>query len=158
MPDGTEELLLRYRRNGVVLDANLLVLLIAGLHDRRRISTFKRTKQYAPEDFDLLDGLLSTMERLVVTPGILTEASNLVTEAHLPVPGLLISRLEEHHTPSAELASDPLFDRFGLTDTAVADLAGEHLVLADDFRLSEVLRSKGHAVLNFNHLRPLNWR
>ena len=51
------------------------------------------------------------------------------------------------------------FIKFGLTDSSIAQLAeGGHLVLTDDFRLSQFLNSKGHAVLNFNHVRVLGWK
>lgn len=157
MLEEADRLLQHYRRVGVVLDANLLVLLVVGLHDRRRIPAFKRTKQYAVEDFDLLDRLIGSLERTIVTPGILTEASNLIGSEHLPVLGLLIDHFAEQYTPSISVAAHPLFRRFGLTDANIADLGAHYLILTDDFRLSESLRARGHDVLNFNHLRPLNW-
>lgn len=158
MLEEAERLIRHYRSKGAVVDANLLVLLIIGLYDRQRVSAFKRTKQYTIEDFDLLDRLLGQLERIVVTPGILTETSNLVGKEHLPVLRVLINRFEEQHTPSATLAAPPVFDRFGLTDAGIATLATRHLILTADFPLAEMLRSRGHDVLNFNHLRPLNWR
>ncbi len=157
MPEAVARLVARYRQTGIVLDANLLVLLVVGLHDRARIATFKRTRQYTADDFDLLGRLIGGGTRITVTPGILTETSNLVGEARLPVLRALIGRVAEKHMPAARLAESLFFDRFGLTDAGIAELAGSHLILTGDFRLSESLRHRGFEVLNFNHLRTPGW-
>jgi hypothetical protein len=48
------------RSRGILIDTNLFVLLIVGSGNRQRISQFKRTRRYTPEDWDLLTGLAET--------------------------------------------------------------------------------------------------
>jgi hypothetical protein len=44
--------------DALLIDTNLLVLFALGTVNRKRIETFKRTRQYAEADFDLLLRLL----------------------------------------------------------------------------------------------------
>jgi rRNA-processing protein FCF1 len=150
-----------FRRDGLLIDSNLLLLLFVGLYDRARIEKFKRTSQFTVEDFELLLAFIQRFKLLVTTPSILTEVSNLLGQ----LPGNLkvsfyehfaeaIKVLYEHYTPSRELGNDKAFPTFGLTDTAILQAASEkYLVLTDDFRLSQYLEHKHVAVVNFNHLR-----
>jgi len=50
------------------------------------------------------------------------------------------------------------FRRFGITDTGLMSIAKAHLIVTIDFPLSNYLSSAGIDVLNFNHIRVLNWR
>jgi hypothetical protein len=156
-----DEIFARYRPAGVLVDSNLLLLYFVGSYDRNVISRFKRTAKFTPEDYTLLHRFLSAFTRIVTTPHILTEISNLAGQlydrARLDVMERLaagIHLLHEVHTPSIELARTPSFKRFGLTDSGVVSNArGKFLVLTDDFRLSQFLHSEGVHVFNFNHLR-----
>jgi rRNA-processing protein FCF1 len=151
----------RYRSAGVLVDANLLLMYFVGVFDREAIPRFKRTSQFTPEDFDLLYRFLSNFERVVTTPHILTEVSNLagqlpdhLRERVFEKLALGIPLLEERYTASKTIASGAPFVRFGLTDSAVLHHArGQYLVLTDDFRLSQYLQHEGVDVFNFNHLR-----
>ena len=67
-------------RKIIALDANLLVLLIVGLTDRRLIASHKRLKEYTVDDFDLLERLISASAGIAVTPNVLSEASNLTRQ------------------------------------------------------------------------------
>jgi hypothetical protein len=52
----------------------------------------------------------------------------------------------------------PEFVRFGLTDASIAGVArNRYLVLTDDFRLSNFLRSERQDVVNFNHILQSSW-
>ena len=73
----------------IILDSNLLVLLIVGLTDPKLIYKHKRTKSYEKEDFELLVNILSNYDQVVVTPHILTETSNLVSQIGEPTMSLL---------------------------------------------------------------------
>src|SRR5690349_21025753 len=72
-----DELIDKHRADGLLMDANLLVLYLVGRTNKGRIPTFKRTQQYTIEDFELLDLLAASFQRLVTTPHVLTEVSNL---------------------------------------------------------------------------------
>lgn len=75
------ELVARHRNSGVVIDANLLLLLVIGQWDVRHIETFRRTRNhFLAADFTRLGELLAPLEYLVTTPHILTEVSNLANQ------------------------------------------------------------------------------
>lgn len=159
------DLIRRHRKSGVLLDTNVLLLYVVGAVDRKQIGTFKRTMQFAPEDYDLVSGIVGRFDRLVSTPNILTEVSNLLGQ--LPANlhstffqafGVGIRLLEENLVKSSEVSSRPEFTRLGLTDTAIIHVARQHLVVTTDWPLSNSLASAGVDVINFNHIRTLNWR
>jgi rRNA-processing protein FCF1 len=155
------EIIARYRGSGVLVDTNLLLMYFVGVHDPGEIARFKRTTRFTSEDHALLLDFLGRFRRLVTTPHILTEVSNLAGQmADRTRAGIFetlsagMVLLDEQHDPAAKLASDPSFRRFGITDSAVLHRArGRYLVLTDDFRLSQYLQSEGVDVFNFHHLR-----
>jgi hypothetical protein len=151
----------RYRSAGVLVDTNLLLLYFIGANDPSDISRFKRTMQFRAEDYRLLVRVLGAFRRIVTTPHIVTEVSNLAGQltgrtrdgffARLAA-GL--SSMDEEHTEATTLARADTFVRFGITDTALFHQArGRYLVLTDDFRLSQYLVSQRVDAVNFNHLR-----
>ncbi|MGD0023751.1 MAG: hypothetical protein ABSC37_03850 [Xanthobacteraceae bacterium] len=153
----------KYKSKGVLFDTNLLVLLVIGIYRRARIATFKRTRQYAPEDFALVLSLIEKFDRRITTPNILTEANNLVRQLpeseHPAVSRImahLIAEIFEQYRISAEAVRYLGFARLGLTDCITASIANEALVLTDDFRLSNTLFHLGRDVININHLRDFN--
>lgn len=149
-----------------MLDANLLLLLVVGTFDRARITTFKRLNIFAREDFDLLVAIVAKFRRLVVTPNVLTEVSNLagslpsnVIDACFRTFGNAIMAADEVTIPSASVATLPEFRRFGLTDATIVQVAAAPvLILTVDLDLANHLASRSLPVLNFNHIRYLNWR
>jgi len=164
MKDGFEQLQ-AYGKVGVVIDSNLLLLLFLGTYERQQISTNKRLATYTEEDFDLLTRLLGQFTRIVTTPNILTEVSNLSNaipeKKKTTYFAWFASRVallrEESVLSSTALTSR--WAKFGLTDAVIAAIAkSRYLVLTDDFRLSQSLQSDGIDTLNFNHLRDAYWR
>lgn len=160
-----EDLLAEYKGKGVLVDTNLLLLYFIGMHDLQRIQKFKRTMTFVVEDFYSLSGFFNLFSKVVTTPNILTEVSNLagqLPEALKPSFYTLFAQqlalLEEHYAASAKLSSEKQFPKLGLTDCAIFDLSRDrYLVLTDDFRLAGYLDSQGIDVINFNHIRTLNW-
>jgi hypothetical protein len=157
------ELIAKHRTNGVLVDTNLLVLLLVGRTNKRRIINFKRTQSYVVEDYEILEDFVAKFGKTIVTPHILTEASNLAnlsgqesTEArrHLYE---YIGIAEERSASSRVLSSDPAFPRLGLTDAGVAALATACLVLTDDLDLYSYLGSRAVDAVNLNHIRPGGW-
>ncbi len=161
MSSSATDLMSVYRRRGLLVDSNLLLLLFVGQYDPTRIQKFKRTGQFTVGDYELLADYVKQFTELVTTPSILTEVSNLLGQ--LPenlkyyfwqdfADGL--KNLHEHYTPSQELGNHNAFPKFGLTDTAVLHAAsGRYLVLTDDFRLTQYLAGQNIDVINFNNLR-----
>jgi hypothetical protein len=154
-----------YESKGILVDANLFLLLAVGLVDRALIQRCKRTKQYSPQEFDLLSRYLAQFKQRVTTPNVLTEVSNLAgclsgnqKDRTFAAFSRIIANLREEYLPSGDLARQSEFLRFGLTDAAVISVAkGRFLLLTDDFCLAQYYSSKGGDVINFNHLRALAW-
>ena len=159
------DLINHYASGRVLLDANLLLLLVVGTYNRQRVETFKRLNIFAPEDFDLLIGIIARFRGIVVTPNILTEVSNLAgnlpdheRELCFRIFGESISASDEVYVPSSTVASDATFRRFGLSDAVIIQVASQPvLVMTVDFRLAQYLQFLKLPVLNFNHIRYLNW-
>ncbi len=152
----------KYRDRGLLLDTVLFVLLLYGSYDRKLIGVDKRLKQYAPEDLQTLVLFINFFKKLVTTPNILTEVSNLsghLSKTELPIEFVRrIAVVDEEYCPSIDACKSEIFKVVGLTDSAIAEIAeGKYLVLTDDFRLVGQLEKQKIDVLNFNHVRVLNW-
>ncbi len=166
MREYVESLIARYRKKGILIDTNLLLLFFVGSYDPLLVGKAKRVRQFVLHDYQLIVNIVDSFETVVTTPNILTEVSNFTAqlpvhdkEACFMVFSRLVSSFEESYQPSKNLCDLPPFPRFGLTDTAIIDLSpGQHLVLTDDFRLSGYLQNIGVDAINFNHIRTLNWR
>lgn len=154
------ESLSQFRGRDLLLDANLLLLEVVGSFDYRLIGR-KRLRTFTVQDLNVLYRLTSVAKRLITTPGILTETSNLASQiigraqfarffAHL---GVKIRQLDERYESSATISDQPLFLQLGLTDAAIA-LAGDGmLVLTIDWPLYGHLIKNGLDAQNFNHWR-----
>jgi rRNA-processing protein FCF1 len=160
-----EQLVAQYKNKGVLIDTNLLLLLVVGAYDPERISRFKRTDKFSADGFYILSAFFKSFDRVMTTPHILTEVSNLAGQLPDDIKTNFYSLfaehlalLEEHYTPSAQLSSVTQFRKLGLTDCGILELSrNQYLVLTDDFRLAGHLDSQGIDVINFNHIRPINW-
>jgi len=160
-----DELVARYQNRGILIDTNLLLLFFVGKYDPDRITKFKNTMKFTIDEFWLLAGFLDAFERLVTTPNVLTEVSNLSGQLPENLRALFysdfannISLVEEHYVPSLEASSFTLFNKFGLTDSGIIQLVKDKfLVLTDDFKLAGYLQNRGIDVINFNHIRTLAW-
>ncbi len=165
MTDPLGQLLLIYGRLGVVIDANLFLLFFFGGYDRRQILTNPRLATFTQDDFDLLIRLLERFQRIITTPNILTEVSNLSNAipenqrtAYFASFAARLAVLEEQQVASSTALTNR-FAKFGLTDAVIATIAKDrYRVLTDDFRLSQSLQIDGIETLNFNHLRDASWR
>ena len=154
----------KHRAKGVLVDTNLLVLYLVGTVNRRRVLNFKRTGDFATEDYDLLVRLIDWFGKLIATPHVLSQVSDLtdLTGNELAevraLFKLLVEQIEERYDGSRSLVGDPAFERFGLTHAAVATVCSRGiLVLTTDSRLQLALQERDIDSLNFNHVRPLAW-
>lgn len=145
----------------LLLDTNVLVLFAVGTVNRRRIETFKRTRQYTIRDFDLLLSLITQWKSLFTVPHVLAEVSNLTNLSGAERPQVrqilkeTISVLTEVSIPSVRASLDPIYPSLGLVDAAIATVAREHrcTVLTDDLDLYLQLAKDGVGVINFTHFR-----
>lgn len=167
MSDYIDELVEKHARSGVLLDANLLLLLIIGLTRRDLVGKINCLDAYVPEDVDTLSKLLSFFAKITTLPNIWTEVSNLAGQAltgHVRDRcfDLMADKIRdlgpEILLASTTASEEPCFHFLGLTDAAIANVAKQPLlVLTADGRLATHLERLGLPVLNFNNLRPLGW-
>jgi hypothetical protein len=159
MIDYFGQLIQRYSKHGIIIDTNILLLFFIGN------SKHRRTSQYLPTDYDLLLKFLKRFQnRIVTTPNILTEVSNLLGNCSTPDQKKLwseftskISVLGEKYLVSQLISQTPMFSKFGLTDSAIIELVKEkYLVLTDDAMLFQYLEKSRIDVINFTHLRASN--
>lgn len=158
-------LISKYRSKGLLVDTNLLLVYFVGMFDPDRVPKFKNTKAFTVDEFRLLAKFFELFKKVVTTPNILTEVSNL--SGQLPENlcasfygdfAERIPHLEEHYTSSASLAISTHFIKFGLTDSGIVELVkGNYLVLTDDLSLCGLLQNRGVDAINFNHIRDQAW-
>lgn len=154
-----------WRRKGLLIDANILVLWVVGTLDPGLIAKHKRTDTFLAEDYHLLDRFLHQFGRLATTPNVLTEVSNMAAqiggeaeEKLRLILAALLEVLDERYVPSREACKEEEFRRLGLTDASLLLLAKqEFLVLTDDRHLYTALQKNGVDAVNFNHLRDGAW-
>ena len=147
----------------VLLDSNLLVLFVAGMSSREYIGRHRRLRDYSEEDFDLLVEFIRPMSALVVTPNILTEASNLLSGIAEPARSHIadtfrqtMGSMDERFVQSTRAVEQREFPRLWLTDAAVlTELANSHVLLTADLDLYLAASQRGYSAVNFNHLRQL---
>jgi hypothetical protein len=140
-----------------LLDTNLLVLLAVGRASPTFVEVHKRTRGYRSEDLPLL----AQAARLVTTPHVLCETSNLIRQCPEPGRRRIVEAFrnfamaaDEIHLPCTAALARPEFLRLGLTDAGI--LAAQRddvgLVTADlDLYLASV--AAGLDAINFTHER-----
>ena len=143
----------------LLVDANLLVLLIVGSHDRTLISKFKRTKEFTVDDFDCVQEVceyFACRSGILTTPHVLTEVSNLLGKNPYfrAILAGFVLQVEEVWIRARSLVESEEFATMGLADAGILHLVeNNHLVFTTDWELSSQLDSSGVSVLNYNHLR-----
>jgi len=163
--DYYSEMLARYRNRGLLVDTSLLLLFLVGVLDPGRIERFKRTKSFTIEDFGVLKRMVLFFTRVVTTPNILTEVSNLLRqlpegtrEESSSVFSKAVDKINEEYTSSRDLAAQNHFPKFGLTDSSIIETCRlRYLVLTVDLPLFAFLTNSGLDAINFNHIRTWTW-
>jgi len=161
-----ESVLAKHASKGLLIDTNVLIMYIVGLFDRNYIPQFKRTRQYTPDDFLIVQQLARTFHRLITTPHILAELSNLSVSVREPHAAVYFRRLtellnaaKEHYTNKDILLRDARLARLGFTDLSIVEAAKDagYLVLTDDLDAANAIRAERCNVINLNELRQWSW-
>lgn len=148
----------------VVVDANVFILLLVGLTNKNYIKKVKSTKIFTANDYLTLQNLLKKFEKIITTPNILTEVSNLSGQKEKFRKDLFTnfnklvgsSYLKEEFVDSAEASEDKAFKRLGLTDSVIIKLIeNQSGVITKDLILYLELENRGLTVLNFNYLMEM---
>ncbi len=164
MKDYYESLCNKHRHSGIFLDTNVLLLYFIGAVDIDLIRRFKRTSnRFCVEDYYTLKNLLAYFSKVITTPHVLTEISNLAgqlsssKETFFTEFAQRIALLDERYICSADIAKTAVFKKFGLADAGIVYLKNL-LVLTEDWALAQYLTNTGVDTINFNHIRTLNWQ
>jgi hypothetical protein len=108
-----------------LLDTQLLTLLAVGRTAERYIAVHKNLAAYDITAYRLLEWLLKRAQAVVVTPNVLSEASNLVRQIKEPARsqitatlGRMARQMLETYVPSGRAVQHAAFLRLGLPDVA----------------------------------------
>ena len=171
-----EEEVLRYvfrkHPQGVIVDTNILLLLLIGNYKVNFIKNcrlFKNNGQnYTVDDFELLKRLINYFSKLIITPQILAEISNLsITKSkgefkneemiYLQSVVNLLKEAEERHQQAECLWGMQLqvLSRFGFTDMTIYELAkvSGMPVLTDELDLHIYLEEKSIPNIKFQNIK-----
>jgi len=118
---------------------------------------------YTEADYHLLMEFVHYFDRIITTPNILTEVSNLsgqlgapIREPYFDTFKQKVSLLDETYCAVADACGCRYFNRVGLTDAVIMQISrGHYLVITDDFPLTGMLGRMHIDVINFNHVRRL---
>ena len=144
----------------LALDTNILLLWLVGAATGRVLG--KRLKAYSEDDLAILQTCIEGHDRLVVTPNVWTEVSNVW---HWGIEGSARRTIQQTLTDaihsslelskgSSEIATDPDFGRLDLADCAwFAVLDQQTTLITDDVALCDTAISRGLKAVNFTRLR-----
>jgi hypothetical protein len=145
----------KYKRKGVFVDTNMLVLYIMGSTDTKYVNrtiSGKNNTNYTEDDFDLAAKFIDYFDRKITSPHILTETSNLLGEnKKYDFQSILkgyIKLTDEIYETSVELAETGYFVDFGLADSSIIYSStniykDSHLIFTVDGKLSNYLSTTG---------------
>lgn len=125
--------------NNVFIDTDPLLLFLVGTYDLDLISKFRRLKgKYTDKDFQILRQFLTRAGIIVVTPGVLSEVSNLVKDRYhsdlIKSNNGILSQVKELYTPKDDILKSDALYKFGFTDTSIFLAAKDchgHVLTAD---------------------------
>lgn len=141
----------------MVLDTGPLLLLVVGNYDPKYISAHKRTNCFHPSHYSWIANFIQNFSRVLITPNVATEASNLLCQdrAKREFLNLLRDRVvisEEPYVESRLSSNDPDYGVLGLTDVGLLLKAREgFLLLTHELELWRTARMQGIHAVNIFH-------
>lgn len=145
-----------YRRRGVFLDTNLLLLFVVGLRSSERVRTHRKLQAFVPDDAEALYRFCGRFPRIVTMPHVLTQASDLLQDDDQLSLKRVVDLCEEEFIPSREVTALHQYPYMGLADAAILGrIAGSFLVLSDDGRLVHEVRRLEGGALEFDWVRAI---
>jgi hypothetical protein len=148
------------------VDSNLLLVYCVGSVARSRVAEEKVTRHYGAADFRVLDEFFGHFDRILTTPNIMTEVSNLSRRLRADVWQLVLLWMKEsffdfvreEYVNSMAATKHLLFDELGISDATIGICADNgHLVVTDDLELSLRLEALNLPCVNYTRcLRPID--
>lgn len=145
----------------ILLDTNLLLVLVVGLAGEGMLKRHKKTEGYTEDDLEMLILFLEGYPQVVLTPNIITETSNLISQIGNPYKkemrvllGDFIRSRVEVYVESASLVDLPEYPQLGITDSGIL-AAGKHVdcILTADLDLYLSALGQDLPAENFTHYR-----
>ena len=136
------------------------MLLVVGATGKHLIAKHRRLQVFDIEDYERLARLVRSIGHIMVTPNILTEASNLLGQHGEPERSLIFGTLrafidetEEVFVDSKTAAGNSKFIRLGLTDAALLEVVSRSnpLITTDLDLYLAASAVDGDAAFNFFH-------
>lgn len=128
--------------NGLLIDANLwLLMIIGGVDEGRYIAKSNRLGAYCLEDYDSLWKLAGTYKEIWITSYIAAEVSNLIdlkgeaADKAFHLARVIFSTLRQVDTSIAQDCEGSFFIRFGLTDNSILKLSDKFDILTNDKKM-----------------------
>lgn len=165
-PFPLKALIQRHASKGLLIDTNVLLMYLVGLHDPNYIPQFKRTQKYTEQDFAIARGFIRHFHSLITTPHVLSELSNLSrgVQAHRAEQYFrslvqVLTEAREEYVRKDCLLGHAKLPLFGFTDLSILEAAKRLrcLALTDDLPATGMMQAEECAVVNFNHLRQMHW-
>lgn len=161
----------KYQPEGLIVDTNILILFLIGNYDIKFIESYEllnnSNKKYLSSDFDLLKKIFSMFKKLVITPNVITELSNLtITKNGFYGEKLLfyietvikfLKSVEERHQKTDCLWGLELkiISKFGLTDLTMFELSKQTKmpILTDELPFYTYAYSNRVPIIKFEHIK-----
>ena len=158
--------IIKHHQHGLLLDANLMLVLVIGTLRPEYVGTVPRTKAFVRDDYYLLLSLCRRFLAVVTTPHVLTEVGNLLdntglmnNQASVSIVRDTLRQFREKFVVSREAMNQPTFYSCGLTDSVLYYLTHRHyLLLTTDAVLCNFVLSRGCDAINFNNIRTYAWQ
>ncbi|CAN5367153.1 hypothetical protein BH20ACI1_BH20ACI1_15430 [soil metagenome] len=156
MTDYLSQLVGKYKKKGIFVDSEILLLFIVGTKDPNLIGNFGRTAKFDENDFILVSSFIDYFYLKITSPHILTEVSDLLGESNdfQFILKTYINIAEEVFLPSKNVAKSESFLKFGLADSAIIEVSkNSYLIFTADNRFYGYLSNMGIDAVNFNLLK-----
>jgi len=158
--------LITYFRKGIILDTGPLLFFLAGNYDFDSIGRMPLTKEYKQEDFLLLQNFIKKFRKIIITPHILAEVSDIAEnelDAHFldfvnRIKKILLDS-EEARIKKNEILENEQIGKFGVTDVSIilSSKTNNQFILTKDLPFALLCQSKNLPVFHFDWLRELSW-
>lgn len=144
----------------ILIDANLLVLFVVGRTGRQLIEKHRRLREFSTDDYDRLTRMINRVDRVVVTPNTLTEASNLLAlhkdperSRFLDMLRFVVENSEEITVASADACHSSAFRQLGLTDAVLLEIVSPDtpLITVDLDLYVAASKKQPNAAMNLRH-------
>lgn len=162
-----EEIIRSYLNKDIIVDTGPLILLLAGNYNLDLIGKSQLTREFNKYDFELLQYFISKFRKVIVTPQILAEVSNIINTKRIngkfsdfieKTINILLQSKEIYINKNEILAREEI-KKVGVTDTGIILCCekNDQMILTKDFEFVGICRSKGLPVIHFDELREMAW-